>query len=512
MYCHRENRRPAGLLACTALAAVLATGFAASGQLALASASQFTSKQERKLDKAVDKAERHVERHPQDVSARVSLANSYLAAGRFEAAATTFEDAQHLGDETVRTALSLALAQAATGNNREAVEVLEQWRDAIPDSDLGLALALAGETSRGVAILSDALRDGEDTPKLRQNLAYAYALDGRWREARLLAAQDVPADKLDARISEWAVNGRPDDYRKRVANLLAVPVRSDAGQPTHLALVDRPSQAREAFALATPATDELPPVDSNDDFWIAEATRPEEPVAPVQPMVAEQQATTRFVERPVVQGIPGESSAPAVAVAEPAPVIAPVASDPVDAEVQASVAADFEMAFAPTGTTAAPVEVASVNPTVASVTFVSNPVVQAVPARSEPVAAQPARSSRKVSNSYGLVESRARGTVSRSANYTHLVQLGSFTSSAQADRAWNIYVSRNPELKEFDKKITKAVVRGKTYYRVAAAGFDKGNARRMCRFVKGRGGACIAYAQSNPLPGEVSGGIARASK
>ncbi len=81
------------------------------------------------------------------------------------------------------------------GRNRDAVAILDDWRDAIPVADLGLALALAGEPTRGSAILADALRNGENTPKLRQNLAYAYALDGRWREARIMMMQDVPADQ-----------------------------------------------------------------------------------------------------------------------------------------------------------------------------------------------------------------------------------------------------------------------------------------------------------------------------
>ena len=35
----------------------------------------------------------------------------------------------------------------------------------------------------------------EQTPKLRQNLAYTYALAGNWRAAQVMAAEDVPADQ-----------------------------------------------------------------------------------------------------------------------------------------------------------------------------------------------------------------------------------------------------------------------------------------------------------------------------
>ena len=52
--------------------------------------------------------------------------------------------------------------------------------------------------------MGNAIRNGENTPKMRQNIAYAYALAGRWREARLMAQQDVPADQVSHRMQEWA--------------------------------------------------------------------------------------------------------------------------------------------------------------------------------------------------------------------------------------------------------------------------------------------------------------------
>ena len=46
--------------------------------------------------------------------------------------------------------------------------------------------------------------------------------------------------------------------------------------------------------------------------------------------------------------------------------------------------------------------------------------------------------------------------------------------------------------------ITQATVRGKVYYRVAAAGFDASGARGLCSSLKQRGGACFAYAAPRP--------------
>ena len=64
---------------------------------------------------------------------------------------------------------------------------------------LGLDVQLAGETEQGVHVLSNAVRGGDNTPKSRQNLAYALALNGNWAGARIMAAEDVPLDQLDAR-------------------------------------------------------------------------------------------------------------------------------------------------------------------------------------------------------------------------------------------------------------------------------------------------------------------------
>ena len=203
---------------------------------------------------AIGQAEAAVAASPRVAALRVALGNAYLRAGRFQSASESFNDAMDLGDNSGKTALSLALTYIANGRNADAVGLLDDWRDVIPAADHGLALALAGETGRGVSVLSEALRGGEATPKLRQNLAYAYALDGRWREARLMVEQDVPANLVDQRISDWAASARPEDSRNRVAGMLNVQIRPDAGQPRQLALSNTPSAeqlAAEATAMNT---------------------------------------------------------------------------------------------------------------------------------------------------------------------------------------------------------------------------------------------------------------------
>jgi Flp pilus assembly protein TadD len=205
----------------------------------------------KKIEKQVATAERAVIKAPQDAVRRAMLGQAYLSAGRFVSAGTTFEDAVTLGDKTPSTALGMALSYIATSRNAEATALLGQWGDALPVSDHGLALALAGQPAEAIALLGTAIKQGENTPKVRQNLAYAYALAGHLPEARVIASQDVPADKLETRVSEWALAASIGTQQSRVAALLGAPVRSDPGRPTQLALAASPDHP--ALAAATPS-------------------------------------------------------------------------------------------------------------------------------------------------------------------------------------------------------------------------------------------------------------------
>ncbi|TCM38087.1 sporulation related protein [Novosphingobium sp. ST904] len=266
--------RNAGLAVCTAMAAALLVSCAGQMPLAATGATAVSGDAEagRSADRDLARAEQRVARSRRDGSARAALAQAYLSAGRFDSAATTFEDAVSLGDQSPRTGLGTALAYIGAGRSAEATAVLARLHDRIPASDYGLAISLAGQPAEGVAVLTDVVRGGENTPKARQNLAYAYALDGRWREARLIASQDVPADQLDARLGQWAAAARPDQSRARIAGLIGAPLRSDPGQPAMLAL-DTPAgnvqMARVEAPEPAPAapTGELPPVQTGESFW-----------------------------------------------------------------------------------------------------------------------------------------------------------------------------------------------------------------------------------------------------
>jgi Flp pilus assembly protein TadD len=185
--------------------------------------------------KAVELAEAAVAKAPQDGSRRAELGQAYLRAGRFESAMAALSDAVALGDTADHVILSLALAQIACGQNRAALATLDQASRLAP-ADLGLALALAGDPGHGIAVLTDAVRDGAASAKLRQNLAYAEALDGRWADATLTAGFDLPPDQVEARLQQWAQAMQSGNDRARIARLLNVPLTADQGMPENLAL------------------------------------------------------------------------------------------------------------------------------------------------------------------------------------------------------------------------------------------------------------------------------------
>ena len=265
-------------------------------------------------------AEAAVTANPRAAGVRVVLGRVYLRAGRFESAASMLADARTLGDASARTALGLALAQIASGHGADAVAVLDGAHDAIPVSDYGLALAMAGQTARGVAILGDALRGGDQSPKLRQNLAYSFALDGRWGEARLMAAFDTPAEKLDARLSQWADTAQPDAVRKRVANLIGVPLREDPGVPLSLALAPAVPAADSAGNAAVPASavQTVPAANAASPAVVAQGGATPAPAEPAR--LADAKPETTAPAQPAVAAAP---TPVAQALAEAAPAAAP---------------------------------------------------------------------------------------------------------------------------------------------------------------------------------------------
>jgi Flp pilus assembly protein TadD len=417
---------------------------------------------------ALEAMEAAVALSPRDAGYRLLLADVYMKSGRFEAARATFADVVELDPSNTRAGLSLALMDVALGRPQAAVAQLDSLGGRAADADLGLAYALAGMPERAVEILEPAARASDATPRLRQNLALSYALAGDWQHARAVAAQDVSPADLGGRLQQWAAMARPDARSSQVAALLGVTPVQDPGQPVRLALnAPAPAEATpvQAYAEAVPQSPEV---------YAAAEPAPVYAEAPASPVIAPESA-------PVSDwGLPAQAegeSAPASAAVEVAQAQVPPAGSPSyylppEAPAEPAQLSEEEVRFAAaarTLTRPAPAVVRA-----AAVTLPPPPVFR----REAP---RPAS---------GI----ARG------NSRFVVQLGSFSVEANAERAW-VSAEQRFGLADQQPLTTTFEFGGRTLHRVAIAGFaSQSDAQRMCNSIKSRGGACFVRSQAGDAP------------
>ncbi len=368
--------------------------------------------------RAVQMAEQLVAMMPQDGSFRMLLGEAYLSVGRFASADTTFGDVMDLSPGNERAALKRALAQIALGRVDSARALIDAHRAVLSPTDYGLAVALAGDTDTAIKTLEEAVRGYQGDARTRQNLAFAYAMAGRWVEARVVAQQDLSPDLIDARMSQWAQLARPQSSWDQVASVLGVKPSLDAGQPVQL-------------ALRAPSSDVQVAVAPNSD--------------PVE--------------------MPGMSSATAepvaVALVEPAPAASPVYTMGPRQEIVQPI----------------PVRVAAA------------PTIRASRAPLKRATATPVgpRPSTQV-----VVSAR---TGQRIAAGQFIVQLGAFGDNRSALSSWNVTAAKVAALKGHSPAATRASVNGRTYTRLAVAGFaNRGAAEQLCASVKSSGGSCFVRA------------------
>lgn len=423
-----------------------------------------------KTDKALEKAEAAVALDPRNPELRKTLAQAYLANGRFASARQSLDDALALGDASARTVISLALMHVAEGRTNAAQALLEQHRETIPASDYGLALALAGDTKTGVEVLAQLIRSGDNAPKVRQNLAFAYALDGRWREAQIMAGQDLDPQVAQQRIAEWARIAHPDAHAQRVASVLGVtPAAMDPGQPVMLALSATPSMGEVATQIGqqamAPAAGpiELPPVEDKP-MELAGVESVPVPASEPAPMMAE--------------------AAPAVAAAPSGAIVAPLLTA---REIVQPLPASYRRKA-----------VRKLRPEMVAKRqmIVEQEKVQVAAAPAPKPAPKPAPA--KAAPAPAVFQKASFSPVSNGA---FAVQLGVFSSAANANRAWAGYSAKHKDLAAFSKVAVPTTVGARTLHRLTANGFaDEKSARAMCAQVRSAGGECIIARATSTKP------------
>jgi Flp pilus assembly protein TadD len=394
---------------------------------------------------AVRLSEQAVEQSSNDAGFRALLGNAYFASGRFASAESAYRDALSLYPNQPQVVLKLALVQIAQGRNAQALQSLAQGRNMLEPADYGLAVALAGQPNEAVNVLEAAARDPNADARLRQNLALAHALSGDWTAARTVAAQDVSADLLDARIQQWMTFAKPARVADQVASLTGVtPAASDPGQPTRLAL----TKVDTRIAQAAPAVEQPAAA----------------PVAPPSPTVAQYMPQPEPVADPAPQFAEAAPAAPA-----PAPVAEAPAATPEPATTAKVIAA--AAAAAPDAPSA-----------FAAMAALTHKAQAKKPAKARPVV-------RRASLQ------RATG------NSTAVVQIGAYGSPQRVAAAWNNAARRYAMLRAYSPMSARFNSPKGLVYRLSVRGFGSAEqAKDLCLALRRSGGNCFVRTVAGDQP------------
>ncbi|QLC21258.1 tetratricopeptide repeat protein [Parasphingopyxis sp. CP4] len=458
------------------LQGALSTGTSASDSRAISQAADAASSARAALADndgiaAIRHAERAVQALPNSAEYRHLLGRSYLAAGRFASAETSFQDALTINPDLGRTAFNLALSQIAQGKHSNALSELNNLEGRLGASDLGLAMALAGNHERAISILQQASRANGGDPRARQNLALTYALAGRWAEARITAAQDVSVADLEGRMQDWSQFASAEHDYEQVSSLLGVTADlTDPGQPIRLAL------APQSDAIMTA---EAP---------VAEEYIEENPVVAVTAPVEE----STFTEVEVPEVIEADETPMRVAAAETEEFTPPAADAFIVEEEDAFAPVEADEAIA---AAAAPVE----EPIVA----LTAPVVAAeAPAEEEWLAVLRAARApeRPVEAVAPVAQPEAPAVQARQSDGRYVIQLGAFATQSNVQVAWNRALRRHNALSNYAPS-GATIEHGRTLYRLSFGGFEtRGEANRMCRTLRSRGQDCFVRVRAGDAP------------
>ena len=342
-----------------------------------------------------------------------------------------------LNPSNPRVSLKLALTKIALGKPDTARTIVEDIKSSLSAADYGLAMTLIGDTETAMTALEAEVRANGGDMRTRQNLAFAYALSGKWPQARVLASQDLSPDLVDSRMTEWALLTRPKASYDQVASILGVKPVYDAGQPVALALNNRRTASPVQVAAVAGDSVEIEVATADPVAAYAPAE-----VAAVSPSAERQYVYEMGPRREIVQSIPasfGPKAKPAVRIAGKASVQAPL----VKAQTK-------------------PIKTALAQPKTA-------PAVKLA-------AAAPKAAKASVAGKY-------------------VVQLGAFASPASAKASWSKLAGKADSLASKNAVTASVSIKGKTLHRLAVQGFATlADAQEACQQVKSAGGQCFTRA------------------
>ena len=146
--------------------------------------------------------------HPRNMGLRAFYGRALLKAGRVVQAEGVFRAMIAGGQRDWKTYSDLGSALAGQGRYSQA---RAQYQRALSVSlgnprvinNIAMSLILEGNPARAETMLRGAMATprGRKVPRIRQNLALAVGLQGRFKEARYIASQDLPPAEVEANLA-----------------------------------------------------------------------------------------------------------------------------------------------------------------------------------------------------------------------------------------------------------------------------------------------------------------------
>jgi len=137
------------------------------------------------------------------------LASEYgrlaLEFGQTQLANRLLDAAGAMGDGDWKLMSARGAAKAKMGQFDEAIELFKAARKIAPNkasvtNNLAMAYVARGDLKRGETLLRTIALAPNAKPRMRQNLSLVLGLQGRYTEAKAIAAQDTPAGEAYANI------------------------------------------------------------------------------------------------------------------------------------------------------------------------------------------------------------------------------------------------------------------------------------------------------------------------
>ena len=159
-------------------------------------------------DAALDVLKRLVALNPKDTELRYRYGVELLRANRPVPAEDQFRKLLADGVDTWRVHNALGTALAAQGRHAAARMAFQEALRRSPGNaevinNMAMSHIMEGQPKQAEQLLRQALAkaDPKVAPKLRQNLALALGLQGRFKEARYVASHDLPPAEVEANMA-----------------------------------------------------------------------------------------------------------------------------------------------------------------------------------------------------------------------------------------------------------------------------------------------------------------------